>query len=370
MNKLLLITLAAILAVALAKTKWHQLDDYTFEKYVKEHRKVYETHEEERMRRNIFNQNLARIKAHNRDTTKTWKEGVNHFTDRTEEEFARVRGLKKGALFASKASRPQHMVNSKENFDVSTLPPAVDWRTSGIISAIKDQGDCGSCWTFATTETLEAYWALATGELQDLSEQQILDCTPNPDQCGGTGGCGGGTVELAYARINAMGGLASEWTYPYLSYTGKAFTCRFNETVPAVKVAGFTDLPSNQYLPVMTHVAKVGPLAVSVDASAWGAYESGVFNGCNQTNPDLDHAVQLVGYGSDSQLGNYWIVRNSWNPTWGEDGFIRIARPANPTCGIDIHPSDGDACKNSPPTVKVCGTCGILFDTTFPTIQK
>jgi cathepsin L len=294
--------------------------------------------------------------------------GVNRFTDRTEEEFNNVLGVRKGLL----KQRKQNAQKVFENVDISLLEQQnVDWRTKGIISSVKDQGMCGSCWTFAAAETLESYWALATQQLVDLSEQQILDCTPNPNNCGGTGGCGGGTVELAYTQIQKLGGLSTEWTYPYQSYGGSNFQCRFNpsNTPPYAKVSGYTDLPSNQYAPVLQHVATTGPLAISVDASSWGTYESGVYDGCNKTNPDLDHAVQLVGYGTDPSYGDYWLVRNSWSPAWGENGYIRLRRTSNPTCGVDLTPSDGDGCTNGPPTVTVCGTCGILYDTTFPTVE-
>jgi len=198
----------------------------------------------------------------------------------------------------------------------------VDWRDQGVITAVKDQGRCGSCWAFAAAETLESYYALASDNLVQLSQQQILDCTENPQHCGGSGGCGGGTVELAYAQIVKQGGLASEWTYPYLSYFGDANVCNSTRAVPVAVMTGFVNLPANQQVPIINHLATEGPLAISVDASKWFLYESGVFDGCNQTNPDLDHAVQLVGYGTDDSLGDYWIVRNSWTPAWGESGNV------------------------------------------------
>jgi len=238
----------------------------------------------------------------------------------------------------------------------------------GVVTAVKDQGDCGSCWTFATAETIESHYAIAKGPLWDLSEQQILDCTSNPDQCGGTGGCSGGTVEVAMASIIKDGGIASEWTYPYLSYTGTNFpTCGLNNTSPAVQISNYVVLPSNEYLPLMTAVATVGPIAISVDASSWQFYSTGVYNGCNQTNPDLDHAVQLVGYGTETG-GDYWLVRNSWSPAWGENGYIKLFRTSTVQCGTDTKPGDGDGCDGGPASVTVCGTCGILFDTVYPVI--
>lgn len=166
------------------------------------------------------------------------------------------------------------------------------------------------------------------------------------------------------------GGLMTEWTYPYLSWSGKDFDkCQFDKAQSVVNVTGYTKLPSNQYEPLMDAIAKKGPIAISVEAITWKNYESGIFNGCNQTNPDLDHAVQLVGYGEENGQG-YWIVRNSWTPYWGEKGFIRLLRTDNEgeRCGMDITPQDGSGCKGGPSSVKVCGTCGILFDNVIPTI--
>lgn len=369
--KLFLAVLAVLVAtpflLAEAKTQWHQLEGYSFHNYVKEFNKAYSGSSEFAMRRQLFEERLRKIMAHNRDTTKTWKEGVNHLTDRTEQELKALRGLRKelttGVL-------PNRGLKFPSSVSIADLPSSVDWREKGIVSPVKDQGQCGSCWTFATAETLESHWASATGNLAILSEQQILDCTPNPDQCGGTGGCAGGTAELAMQRIMDLGGLSTEWTYSYNSYYGAAFNCKFsNNTPPAAKIKSYVKLPSNVYEPLIAAVANIGPIAISVDASVWNHYESGVFNGCNQTNPDIDHAVQLVGYGTDPTLGDYWLVRNSWSPVWGEQGYIRLHRSSGFTCGTDIHPSDGTGCKGGPPTVQVCGTCGILYDNSYPIVD-
>jgi len=265
----------------------------------------------------------------------------------------------------------------KQVLDVSTLPvtlpPSVDWRTQGVVTAVKDQGMCGSCWTFGTTETIESFYAIATGQLPVLSEEQILDCTSNPDDCGGVGGCGGGTGELAMAQIIEQGGIASEWVYPYTAYFGQTGVCHANTTgynwTPYAMLSGYKVLPSNQAQPVMAAVASLGPLIINVDASSWGDYESGVYDGCDQSNPDLDHVVQLVGYGNDTNFGPYWLVRNSWAPSWGESGYIRLRRTEVPRCGNDTQPQDGTGCKGGPAEVLVCGTCGILYDVSYPVID-
>jgi len=357
--------LFALLAITFG-TKWHQLEGYHFGRYVKEFNRDY-SKSEFLMRQRLFDARLESIKRHNQDSTKTWKQGVNHFTDRTENELKALLGArpgpKKNIVYPN--IDPEFVANLKD----------IDWRNTGVITSVKDQGQCGSCWAFAAAETVESYYALAStadGNLPVLSEQQILDCTPNPQHCGGSGGCGGGTIELAYTQLAATGGLASEWTYPYNSYFGELFQCNSTRSKVVAKVTSYVNLPPNQYAPVVTQLAQ-GPLAVSVDASAWFQYESGVFNGCNQTNPDLDHAVQLVGMGTDPSLGDFWLVRNSWTPTWGESGYIRLFRSTGQEqqpCGTDNTPGDGDGCTGGPPTEYVCGTCGILYDAIYPVVTS
>jgi len=304
--------------------------------------------------------------------------GVNQFTDRTKEEFSKVLGVRKDMLYASRESEEgkkkavsfdqlKTHIEKKQNAPFpNDYPTSIDWRIRGVISAPKDQGACGSCWSFASAETLESHWAIATGELANLSEQQILDCTENPQECGGTGGCGGGTTEVAYTTIiNKQGGLSSQWTYPYNSYNGDNFVCGFSNYTPAVAVIEtYTNLESNKLDPVLAALSYVGPLAISVDATLWDSYEMGIFDQCNVTSPDLDHGVQLVGYGSD-----FWLIRNSWSASWGENGYIRIAKSDNVTCGLDTNPGDGDGCKNGPASVQVCGPCGLLYDPVYPIVK-
>jgi len=111
-------------------------------------------------------------------------------------------------------------------------------------------------------------------------------------------------------------------------------------------------------------------MVINVDAQRWNFYSSGVFDGCDQKNPIIDHVVQLVGFGTDSSRGDYWLIRNSWSAGWGEDGYIRIKREKTPRCGVDTDPSQGTGCDGGPPTVTVCGTCGILYDTCYPTYNS
>eukprot|EP01088_Endostelium_zonatum_P021276 TRINITY_DN82_c0_g1_i1.p1 TRINITY_DN82_c0_g1~~TRINITY_DN82_c0_g1_i1.p1 ORF type:complete len:374 (+),score=78.37 TRINITY_DN82_c0_g1_i1:69-1190(+) len=351
-----------------ARTQWQDLtSDYSWEQYMKEFNKEYHNKYEYNSRKAIFTRNMQKILQHNSDASQTWKMGVSHLTDVSEYEFRNMLGGR--LLFEESVPelaeiRSKHQIPYQAPTSTFTLPAVVDWRQHNIITAVKDQGECGSCWTFGTTETIESYFANKTGQLSDLSEQQILDCTPNPKQCGGTGGCGGGTPELAYAQIIKNEGITTEWQYPYISYYAQAGSCHIKNTVSVLaRLRGYTKLPANQMEPMMRHIAESGPLAVNVDASSWQHYSAGIFNGCNQTHPDIDHVVQLVGYGP-----GYWLIRNSWSPVWGEKGYIKLYRGPHETCGTDLNPQDGTGCNDGPKQVTVCGNCGLWYDTSFPVI--
>merc|ERR1719228_786245 len=233
------------------------------------------------------------------------------------------------------------------------LPDAVDWRDQGVVTPAKDQASCGSCWAFCTTEQIESYAAInsPTNELITLSAEQVTACTPNPQHCGGTGGCSGSIPQLGYTYIQLFGHVTEE-DMPYTSgSTTQTGDCMYDfmNTAPVVGITGYNTFSPNDQEAVMTHLAEVGPLAVAVYASGWGGYGGGVYDGCDfDSNIALNHAVQLVGYGTDESLGDYWIVRNSWGPNWGEDGYIRLKRQATPQCGTDSSPMDGTACVGGP----------------------
>jgi cathepsin L len=366
MRAISLIVFVLLFSASLAlKTRWNELKGYNFEKYVEEYNKLYSDAKEYELRKSIFEANFATINAHNAQSS-SYKMGVNHLTDRSTEEYKKLLGSKRPASYTPKYQVPYTPVAPVA--DVTE----VDWRLKGVISDVKDQGDCGSCWSFATSEIVESYYALATGQLHVLSEQQILSCTNNSNDCGGTGGCEGGIPEIAYDMIQDFGGLTSEWRYPYVSYFGTDFPCTFNNltTTPIAQLQGYTKLESNSLSAVLATVSSTGPLAINVDASTWQNYESGVYTGCNQTYSDIDHVVQLVGFGTDDTYGDYWLVRNSWTPAWGELGYIRIARTDsdNTLCQQDTTPGDGTGCNGGPTVVTTCGPCGLLYDTSFPII--
>ncbi|EPY40149.1 cathepsin L [Angomonas deanei] len=287
-------------------------------------------------------------------------------TDWTTEEFLVVsssrRANRVGKLGAT------HVTSQKE------LPFEIDYRTQypPILTNIKNQGNCGSCWAHSAVEAIESHWAIATGNLHVLSQQQLTSCTPNPDHCGGSGGCSGSVESLAFDYVKEAGGLVEEWLYPYTSYFGDSGTCKTISTFDVVaKLSGFVDVPKDDQNALMDALAFKGPIAVSVDASHWSSYSGGIFDGCSYAkNITQNHAVQLVGYGHDVSLKkDYWIIRNSWGPLWGENGYMRLLKTDKPECGWDTDTHSGAACDGDPDEEWVCGMCGILSGATYPVVD-
>jgi len=327
-----------------------------FDEFKVKFNKTYSSSNEEETRFKIFASNLVELEL--TKTKASYSTGVTQFFDLTREEFR--------TFYLGRVKRPNPGVLPKADAKASkkSLPTSMDWREHGVVSAVKNQGQCGSCWAFATTEMVESYAAIATGSLLELSTQQVTSCSPNPLNCGGVGGCRGSIAQLGFGYLQLFGHTTEE-SWPYTSgSTTETGDCTFDmeATAPAVTLAGYDTLPPNDQDAVLSHLAEVGPLAVNVDASQWHSYTGGIFDGCDYAqNMDLNHVVQMVGYTEDA-----WIVRNSWGTGWGEDGYIRLAR--GDQCGTDSKPLDGTGCVNGPGSdvQHVCGQCGVLFDTSYP----
>jgi cathepsin L len=351
------------LAVATAAPAHDSIAEYSFFDFVDEYEREYPT-EEMFMRRDIFEANKKMIVEHNAKKL-SWTMNVNHFADRTPEEMKAMKGFNKAMHQDRMKDMPTATAEDLPNF--GSYPKSIDWRTKGVVSPVKNQGACGSCWAFAATETMESYLAIKTGKITELAVQQVVSCTKNPNHCGGTGGCGGATAELGIGFAHTNGGLASAADYPYTSGGGDSGECQPNHP-PVATFTGFVKLPSNNFTAVMSALGNTGPLAITVDASKWSFYSGGVYTPQTYSTLDLDHGVQAVGYGTDSGT-DYWIVRNSWGESWGESGFIRIKRNDGTSqyCGVDSSPGDGTACTGGPSSITACGTDGILYDTCFAT---
>mmetsp|Transcript_110955 Transcript_110955/g.264684 ORF Transcript_110955/g.264684 Transcript_110955/m.264684 type:complete len:411 (+) Transcript_110955:81-1313(+) len=347
--------------------------DYTFDQYVKDFGKKYDPKSGEYAEREkAFQEALSAVQAHNADASKTYKVAINVYSDWTAEELKSLRGLKKMKREAS-AFKVKSLHLSKDE----EYPQKVDWRESSptVVTPPKNQGHCGSCWALAMTGVVESHAAIHSGVLTVLSPQQMVSCAENPEHCGGTGGCDGSTPELAMDYI-IQHGLTYEEVIPYESFFGAHVECSSEMELRAamykmVTITGWVKTETNLLSDVMHAIVNYGPLAISVDASGWSPYSSGIANPCDITgNVDIDHAVGLVGYGEeDGKM--YWTVRNSWGATWGENGYIRLLRrdSEDQHCGIDTEPDKGIACKGGPKEVTVCGTCGILYDSVVPQFE-
>lgn len=364
--KVLVIALVLCVAIATARRpKWHELTaEYNFERYVVDFNKQYSATERVQRKKN-FDRNLAQVLAHNAGSH-SYKMGVNHMTDHSEEELTGMRGGRFEPSYKEK-----HSVQYPST--ARAVPASVDYRKSfpNVLTAVKDQGQCGDCWAHAVTEAIESAYAIATGELYVLSQQQVTSCTPMVGSCYS---CNGSFPSLGYDYV-VENGLTEEWIYPFESYNNSFPACKKNPYIPTpvqtiVNITGYTNVGSNNQQDVMDAIANLGPLSILVDASSWSWYESGIFNGCDYAqNISLDHAVNVVGYGTENST-DYWIVRNSWSAGWGENGFIRLAKPSVPECGWNIGAAHSAGCYGvGPNQVWTCGQCGILFAPQFPVVN-
>jgi len=309
------------LALATASTHKHASSEKELEtqftSFVKQHEKKY-THDEFFNRFNTFKTNMEKIRIHNNSGAR-FTMGVNAFADMTWEEFHATKlgyNAVDNQLLRSKNAQP--LVAS------APLAASVDWRTKGIVTPVKDQGQCGSCWAFSTTGSVEGAVAQKTKTLVSLSEQQLVDCsTPQ-----GNLGCNGGLMDSAFQYIISNKGITSEASYPYKA-TGPN-TCVKGKPV-ASTITSFKDIPAGDEDSLLTAVAKQ-PVSVAIEADqeSFQFYSGGVMSAACGEN--LDHGVLAVGYGTDAGT-DYWIIKNSWGASWGESGYIRLERGIN-QCGL------------------------------------
>ncbi|DBA03706.1 TPA: hypothetical protein N0F65_004123, partial [Lagenidium giganteum] len=316
---------ACLASLAVAKTP----QDYEkqFEEWMARHHMSFDDIREYAKRLEVFIDNDLFIEEHNQRLGRSFTLGHNEYSHLTFDEFQSMKkGLKLPADYVEKrlAQIPQTKVNA------SSAPDSIDWVTKGGVTPVKNQGQCGSCWAFSTTGSVEGAVFVSSGKLVSLSEQELVDCDENGDQ-----GCNGGLMDHAFQWIEEQGGLCSEEDYAYKAAAGVCRSCN-----AVAKVTGFQDVDANDEGALKLAVAQQ-PVSVAIEADQreFQLYRSGVFNLTCGTA--LDHGVLVVGYGEDHGK-KFWKVKNSWGETWGEEGYIRIARdigtPAG-ECGIALSAS-------------------------------
>jgi len=282
--------------------------------------RVYATEDEYNRRFTIFVENLKIAEELTRQNQGTATFGVTPFSDLSREEFRRSY---LNAAVGNRTEWEQRRPPMKTEFppvDYSHLgipradPTNWNWAAHGVVTGVYNQGQCGSCWAFSATETIESYFALAGHGLHSLSMQQITSCD------GGSYGCDGGWTTSAYTYVERAGGIDSYSSYPYTSGDGNTGACHFRTKDREARVTSYRQVSGESGL--YHQASSTGPVSVCVDASTWQYYTGGVLSQCpNQ----IDHCVQLTGYANYGRSGAYWIVRNSWATSWGINGYIYIA---------------------------------------------
>jgi cathepsin L len=367
-----------------------------FEAYTRGHGRTYGS-EEYQARLALFQQRVAEIESHNSRPGRLWQASVNKLTDRTDEELARLRGYRRGEDSGEEEGGSRSPVGSflgksARTFNAQDLPSEFNWAHLKAMHDVHDQGECGSCWAFATATVLRAHSELYQRD-RTFSVQQLVSCTPNPRACGGEGGCNGATAELAFDYLAKVQHFSDMDSFAYRGDSGRcpqemmaqkpnSFLDVLRESLQPSSPSGagaggyanlgmrsWKKLPENRVEPLLLALYEQGPVAASLSAgSAWNHYYKGILDACER-DAVINHAVTLFGYGEENGV-KYWNIQNSWGPEWGEEGHLRLIRrdneEENEFCGWDEKPELGTGCRGGPSKVFVCGSCGILYDSVVP----
>jgi C1A family cysteine protease len=298
--------------------------EYKFMSFISEHQRSYGTVAEYKFRLAQFEKRVAEHERFNAIEGQTSTQGVNHLTDRTDDEIKMLNGFKE---MPTKTEMNYAAVNATDS-------SPIDWRAKGAVTPVKNQGQCGSCWSFSTTGAMEGAHFVSSGKLLSLSESNLVDCSWLNH------GCNGGMMDLAFKYAESYP-LETEIDYPYVAHTG-LFACKYDKSKGQVKVTTYTDVKKNSAA-AMKSALQGQPVSVAIEADqpVFHQYTGGIITS-DSCGTSLDHGVLAVGYGVESGQ-EYYIVKNSWTADWGEKGYVRI--------GI----KDG------------AGICGIHMSASFPT---
>lgn len=338
----MLVILLGLLSIVHGGRRLSEVEYKTeFASFVEKFNKEYENAIEWAGRYETFKDNLDEIYRHNNFNNSTFTKGVTQFSDQTAQEWIeRKEGM--GCLKSMKQSQRLRAMRGKTKKLGPASCTSVDWVAKGAVTPVKNQQQCGSCWAFSTTGSIEGRYFISKGQLNSLSEQQLVDCAGSE----GNAGCNGGLMDNAFQYVESAGGLCSETEYPYVAkkqyfHCGTVSSCTKNDPI-----SSFTDVTPKSRSELEAAVCE-GPVSIAIEADqdSFQQYTGGVLtSGCGK---QLDHGVLIVGLGTSSDGIDYWKVKNSWGPTWGENGYIRIARDAaanggSGVCGILGQPSYPD----------------------------
>ena len=274
---------------------------------------------DESARRAVFKKNMLKAAEREAGSKTGVRHGMNQFTDLTEEEFKAYHTL---SVPAKESPKKQYT----ESQILKVKGDSVDWRTQNRVTHVKNQGYCGSCWSFSSTGGIEGQWS-AAHQLVSLSEQELVSCDKVD------AGCDGGLMDNAWQWLldNHNGSIVTEEAYPYTAAKGLVNECKWTADMEVgATIVSYSDLAHDED-EMATWMLQNGPISIAVDATSWQTYVSGVMDNCESRQ--LDHGVLAVGVTPD-----YWIVKNSWASTWGESGYIRLARGTN-QCLLKTSPS-------------------------------
>jgi len=310
-----------------------------FRLYVQQNNVQFKSQEDRNERFAVFSANVDKIKQLNSEAVtqgRSTRFALNKYALLSEEEF-RAMMLNSKMPDSWLPGPDARIAPLASQSDIDGLPTSWDWRTKTppVVTPVKNQGACGSCYTFSTTGNIEGVWALAGHPLVSLSEQNLMDCDHVCIKGVCDGGCNGGMMANAFTWIIQSHGIESEADYPYEMENGK---CRFNPQKIAASITNFTFIDKTA-VQMQVYLFKNGPISIAADATMWQFYYSGVWYFPCGTS--LDHGILIVGWGVETDiLGQempYWIVKNSWGGDWGLNGYILIERGDN-RCGLQQYP--------------------------------